>query len=223
MSRDLTIRSLPEPVRERLADVRSSGLVVVSRGSLVEARRTPLEVRKAQDGTVAGVTGYATTWNSEYDVYGGPAAGGWTETIAEGAADKSLAERDDVRFLINHEGLPLARTKSGTLTLKADSMGLLCDAPELDGLNPRVVELLSALQRGDVDQMSFAFIVLRQEWNGDYTMRTITELQLFDVSAVTYPANPATIIGTRADAVPAVETGLPLSLAVALAEAAALR
>jgi HK97 family phage prohead protease len=220
---DLTLRSLPAEVRDRIRDVRSSGLAVVSRGNLVEARRTLLEVRKGEDGTTRGVAGYATTWGTEYDVYGGPDAGGWVETIQAGAADKSLAERDDTRFLLNHEGLPLARTKSGTMELLADSLGLLVQVASLDMANPRAVELMSALDRGDVDQMSFAFMVMRQEWNGDYTVRTITELKLFDVSAVTYPANPATIIGARSDTPAPVVPGMSLSLAIAMAEAAALR
>jgi phage head maturation protease len=54
------------------------------------------------------------------------------------------------------------------------------------------------MERGDLDEMSFAFQVIRQEWSPDYTQRDITEVKLFDVSVVTYPANPATSVGLRA-------------------------
>ncbi len=104
-----------------------------------------------------------------------------------------------MRLLINHDGLPLARTKSGTLTLEQDDVGLLCDA-HLDGESPLVRSLKSAMDRGDADQMSFAFRVTQQDWNDDYTDRTIREAQLFDVSVVTYPANPATSVSLRSAA-----------------------
>jgi hypothetical protein len=149
----------------------------------------------------------------------GGAPFGWSETIARGAATKSIAERDDVRFLLNHEGLPQARSRGlviDTMRLTADDIGLRVDIDHLDERNPRVIELLSAVDRGDVDQMSFAFQVIRQDWNGDYTVRHITELRLFDVSAVTYPANPATIIAARATL--DVARTFPLSLALAQAE-----
>lgn len=179
------------------SDLRQVGVAArTGDAHIAEARRHQLEYRALEDGTMS-VTGYALTWNTWYDVAGGPAAGGWSETILRGALDKALAERDDVRFLINHEGTPLARTASGTMTLVSDDIGLRVDIPALDMSNPKAQELRSALERGDVDQMSWAFRVVRQEWNSDYTERTIREVRIFDVSAVTFPANPATIIGVR--------------------------
>lgn len=222
-------RSIPAEVRRRvdldgnLSAFVESGLVVRSRANMAEARRTaaPLEIRENDDGTVH-LTGYATTWETSYDVAGGP-PWGWTETIARGAASKSLAERDDVRFLINHEGLALARNASRTMTLEADDLGLLVDVPALDvRSNVFSGALASAIRRGDVDQMSFAFYVHRQEWNDDYTERRISELELVDVSAVTYPANPATIIGLRSAALADSETQ-GRSLTLAAAQAFALR
>lgn len=214
--------SLPEVVRRRLAD---SDLDLIDpdfydrRGiHFVDVRRAPCEVRVNDDGTVH-FTGYATTWDTWYDVAGGPPYG-WSESIARGAASRSLAENADVRFLFDHEGIPMARTKSKTMTLEADDVGLLSDVPSADvQRNVFAQALHSAIDRGDVDEMSFAFKVIRQEWNGDYTERRILELRLFDVSAVSFPANPATIIGVR-NQPPEVETkgGMPLSLARALAE-----
>lgn len=220
--RDLLTRSLPDAVRDRLgvdtAALVDATLAARTANGIVESRSSLIEVREVNDG-VFHVQGYAATWDTVYDVAGG-APYGWAETIARGAVSKSLAERDDVRFLLNHEGLPLARTKSGTMTLASDDIGLLVDVPQLDLTNPRSAELRSALERGDVDEMSWAFMVTRQEWNDDYTERRILEARMHDVSAVSFPANPATIIGLRT-AEPTGERGaFPLSLA--LAQAAAL-
>jgi HK97 family phage prohead protease len=135
---------------------------------------------------------------------GGPANGGFTETIARGAAAKSAAEAD-VRLLANHEGLPLARTKSGTLQLESDDIGLKVRAT-LDPANPAAAEVRSAMERGDVDQMSFAFKVLRDSWDAGYDNRTISEVKLFDVSLVTDPANPATVVKLRSDDAPKSES-----------------
>lgn len=223
----ITPTGLPDEVVRRLSDVDTSTTIRMVRGKPAEARArfNGVEVRQNEDGTIH-VAGYATTFNTDYDLYGGPSAMGWTERIAPGAFTKALAENDDVRFLVNHDGLPLARTKSHTLLLEQDDLGLRMEA-NLDPANPTVTELTSALRRGDVDQMSFAFSVTRQEWNDDYTDRTIREVRLYDVAAVTYPANPATIIGVRADvpttSTPEVEDseprGYPLTLALAEAQA----
>ena len=155
-----------------------------------------LEVRATPDGG-AILEGYATVYDYAYSI-GDVDRGGFMETIMSGAAAKSAGEAD-VRLLINHEGIPLARTKSGTMTLTSDDIGLRVMA-ELDPSNPVSASLRSAMERGDMDQMSFAFRVLRDEWNDDYSMRKIYELKLFDVSMVTYPANPATVAKVRNDA-----------------------
>jgi HK97 family phage prohead protease len=154
-----------------------------------------LEVRATPDGG-AILEGYATVYDYAYSI-GDVDRGGFMETIMGGAAAKSAGEAD-VRLLINHEGIPLARTKSGTMTLESDDIGLRVTA-ELDPMNPLSASLRSAVERGDMDQMSFAFRVLRDEWNSDYSERKIYELKLFDVSAVTFPANPATIAKVRSD------------------------
>ena len=157
------------------------------------------EIRANEDTNTVDVQGYATTYNSSYPVYGGPEKGGWNETIARGACKKSLMEHADVRFLLNHEGMPLARSRgkdSDTLTLSEDEIGLYM-ATSIALKDPQAQSLASALEREDVDQMSFAFRVIREEWNDEYTERIIKEVELIDVSAVTYPANPTTLIGLR--------------------------
>lgn len=166
-------------------------------------RLADLELRDAGSDTVE-LRGYATVWDYSYEVAGGPQMGGWTETMAAGAATRTLNAKPDVRLLVNHEGLPLARTKSGTLQLHADERGLMVVAPALDLRNPAVQELRSAMDRGDVDEMSMGFRVTRNEWNADYTDRVIREIALdvsgADVSVVTFPANPATVAQMRAAA-----------------------
>jgi len=193
----------------------------------VEHRRLA-DVELRMDGDTPVLEGYALVYEFRYDVAGGPSAGGFTEVIARGAAAKSAKEAD-VRLLVNHDGVPLARSKGGegTLALESDDIGLKVRA-ELDPANPTVQELRSAMSRGDLDQMSFAFRIPkgenRQEWSSDYSLRTIREVQLFDVSVVTYPANPATVAKLRTDEAPAEEatdtvvTGRSLDVARAQAE-----
>jgi HK97 family phage prohead protease len=156
-----------------------------------------LEVRATPDGG-ATLEGYATVYNFAYDLGGGPSQGGFTEIIASGAAAKSAGEAD-VRLLVNHDGIPLARTKSGTMTLQSDDIGLRVTA-QLDPTNPMAASLRSAMERGDMDQMSFAFKVIRDSWDAQYDVRTIHEVRLYDVSVVTYPASAATVAKLRNDA-----------------------
>lgn len=138
------------------------------------------------------LTGYASVFNAPYEVYGGPPMG-WTETIDRRAFDQTLSEKPDLHLLINHEGMPLARTKSGTLQLSADNHGLKVTA-QLDRSDPDVQRIEPKMQRGDMNEMSFAFCVLKQVWSENDTQRRITEISLDkgDVSLVNFGANPAT-------------------------------
>lgn len=149
-----------------------------------------VEARQADDGTMR-ISGYAAVFNDSSVPLP------FIERIAPGAFRKTLSETPDVRLLINHEGLPLARTKNGTLTLTEDSRGLYMDAVIADTQEGR--DLYTLIQRGDMDQMSFAFRVIRQKWNENRTERLLTELSLADgdVSVVTYPAYPTTSVEAR--------------------------
>ncbi len=86
-------------------------------------------------------------------------------------------------------GIPLARTSSGTLELEEDDYGLFVKA-ELDPSNPTVAEVASAMKRGDLNEMSFAFQAIKDEFDESGQNRSVNEARLFDVSVVTYPANP---------------------------------
>ena len=166
-----------------------------------------IETREAEDGAMR-LSGYAAVFNDASVPLP------FSERIAPGAFRKTLSETPDVRLLINHEGLPLARTKNGTLTLSEDEVGLRFDADLPDTTEAR--DLWTLIQRGDVDQMSFAFRVIRQKWSADRTERTLTEVSLADgdVSVVTYPAYPTTSVEARehlANAIQAVKEGREVS------------
>ena len=140
-----------------------------------------LELR--MDGENPVVVGYGAVFNSESNDLGG-----FREFIAPGAFEGRL--EDDVRFLINHDGLPLARTTNGTLRLSVDEKGLKYEAK----LNPNVStsrDLIELLKDGTINQSSFAFIVEDDSWEmkDGMNVRTINKVsRLYDVSAVTYPA-----------------------------------
>ena len=149
-----------------------------------------IETREAEDGTMR-MAGYAAVFNEASLPLP------FIERIAPGAFSKTLQETPDVRLLANHEGLPMARTKNGTMRLYEDETGLFFEAELANTQEAR--DLYTLVSRGDVDQMSFAFRVIRQNWSKDRTERTLTEVSLADgdVSIVTYPAYPATSVEAR--------------------------
>jgi HK97 family phage prohead protease len=158
-----------------------------------EDRRRPfegMELREQSNGTLR-FTGYASVTETPYEMQ--DFLGDYTEVVRRGAFSKTLAEGADVPFKLNHDGMTLARTKSGTMRLSEDSTGLHVEA-DLDPGNGQVRDIRSAMERGDLDEMSFAFRVTRQEWSPDWTQRDITEVNMNkgDVSIVNYGANPHT-------------------------------
>jgi hypothetical protein len=224
---DLDYRNLPPLVLARLAEGfgeavvsarREPALHITYQGRKLEHRaHRGVELRAGDDGTPI-IDGYATVYEHPYEVMGGPPYG-WTETIARGAADKSIAEQDEVYLFFDHEGLPLSATKAGTLTLESDKMGLRNES-RIDPRSSYSMEIVNRLERGELDAMSFAFRAVRQEWNEDYTERRILETKLYDVSVVSFPANPATVVQLRGDVVAELPApGMPLGLALAMVAA----
>jgi HK97 family phage prohead protease len=151
---------------------------------------TGLEIRDDSDGF--SLNGYASTFDQPYDM------GWYTESVDPGAFKRTLGQKPDVRLLINHDGLPLARTTSGTLTLDTDSKGLRVSAA-LDPTDPDVAALAPKMRRGDLNQMSFGFRTIEDIWENDMSKRTLRQLDLNngDVSVVTYPANPNASVAIR--------------------------
>lgn len=129
-------------------------------------------------------TGYAAKFDTRsHDL------GGFKETIRSGTFSRAIREGQDVRSLINHDpGLILGRTRSGTLKLAEDSTGLHYEVDAPDTSYAR--DLAESMQRGDVTQSSFGFRAILDDWQkeGRSTLRTLIDVDLLDVSPVTYPA-----------------------------------
>ena len=165
-----------------------------------------IELRAMTEGNT--LVGYAAVWDSPSEPLP------WTEFVRRGAFRKTIKDGADVRLLIDHDGVPLARTKSGTLTLAEDEIGLRIEA-QLDESNPDAAKLMSALRRGDVSQMSFAFQTVKDSWSTDKRTRELKEVRLYDVSVVTYPAYEETVAELRSannTVTDSVKTVSPLAL-----------
>lgn len=183
------ITALPAPRSEETS-------MIEERKAMATAERITMtaEVRAVdtEDGSLK-IGGYAATFNAE-------ATGlNFREVIAPGAFTRALASNDPVFLLVNHdmEGIPLASTQSGTLQLRQDKTGLYMEAT-LDSANPKAQELSSALRRGDMDKMSFAFKVSPDGQTRDAGLRTLTDIErLYEVSVVTLPAYDSTSVGMR--------------------------
>ena len=155
-------------------------------------RSTEFQTREA-DGK-RYIDGYFALFNSEYRF--SPFA---FETIDPGAFD--LNRDSDVRALTNHDTtLVLGRTTAGTLQLQVDERGLwgsiLINENDQDAVNA-----YERVRRGDVNQCSFGFNVLRDDVErGDdgQTVWHLEEVELFEVSVCTFPASPETSIDARA-------------------------
>jgi HK97 family phage prohead protease len=136
--------------------------------------------------------GYAALFNSWSEDLGG-----FREQVAPGAFTKALVT-DDVRALVNHNpDMVLGRNRSGTLTLTEDERGLHFDVVAPDTQWAR--DLRESVKRGDINQCSFGFLCLRDDWRtaDGKDERTLLECRLFDVSIVTYPAYESTQASAR--------------------------
>lgn len=156
-----------------------------------EKRGGHLGVETRAEDEKRTLTGYAAVFNSDTDI-----GGWWTERIATGAFSDTIS--GDIRALIDHDtGRIIGRTKSGTLRLKQDERGLAVeiDVPNTTNGN----DLWELVERGDISGMSFGFRVTKQEWDEtiDPPVRTIQAVELFEVSAVAFPAYDDTEIGKR--------------------------
>jgi uncharacterized protein len=174
------------------------------RGTIAPAREQrilavpDLQVRAEGDGKPPVIEGYAAVFNQPSVVMSDWAMGGFREFVAPGAFKKTLSDGADVRALVNHNpDYVLGRTKSGTLSLREDGHGLHME------IHPPATrwaeDLITTMQRGDIDGSSFGFQAIRDRWGQGQTPegetideRYVLEARLFDVSVVTYPAYPQT-------------------------------
>lgn len=154
--------------------------------------QTKLETRAAE-GEDMVIEGYFAVFNKPTELWRGA-----FEEISPEAFNGTLG--NDIRGLINHETtLVLGRNKSGTLELKADSHGLWGRVK----INPNDTDAMNVyerVKRGDVDQCSFGFNILAEdtEWRDDGTVKwTLREIDLHEVSVVTFPAYEETGVQAR--------------------------
>lgn len=163
-----------------------------------EMRATKREWNGKPMYNLLGIASVTETPYEMYDMFGP-----YEETIDHAAFNETLAADPDVAFLLNHRGMTMARTRSKegsqrTLSLRMVSEGLESDA----WLNPKrqdVADLITAIDDGNIDQMSFAFMLEEGWWSEDFSTFKITKLSIDrgDVSAVNYGANPYTSIAAR--------------------------
>ena len=139
------------------------------------------------------IEGYFSVFGSEYKMWDGA-----TETVDPHAFDDTI--NDDIRCLTNHKSeLVLGRTKAGTLELRIDEYGLF-GRVKINPNDRQALDLYERVKRGDVDQCSFGFDILEQEF--DYRQDgsvfiTLKKVKLYEVSVVTFPAYEDTYVAAR--------------------------
>ena len=178
-----------------------------------ETRFLEFEIRAEQTeerGSV--ITGQPIVFNQETDL------GVCRETIDAGALDTT--DLRDVRFLVGHDFsmVPLARSRNNnensTMQLMVNDEGMSIRVNLDTEGNPRAAELYSAIRRGDISGMSFAFTVDKDSWEGldtDSPLRHIRSInRVFEVSAVAFPAYEGTSIqaASEGDALESVRASL---------------
>lgn len=165
-----------------------------------------LTLTRADDDAPQRFAGHAAVFNSRTAI-GNPLTYGWYEEVAPGAFSKTIQEGDQ-RFLINHDPQWLvARVSAGDLRLAEDQVGLSVDS-DLDADLSYVRDLAVNLEKRRLTGMSFGFRVIKDDWDTETVetsdgqsvqveVRIIREVQLIEVSAVTFPAYEDTDAGLR--------------------------
>ena len=156
-------------------------------------RTVSTEFLTREDGEDLKIEGYFAVFDSVYEI-----APGMSESIAPGAFSKTLS--GDIRALTNHDTtLVLGRTKAHTLELREDSHGLW-GSIKINRNDADAMNLYERVKRGDVDQCSFGFNIrsedtdIREDGSVHWTLR---DVDLFEVSACTFPAYEETSISAR--------------------------
>ena len=179
-----------------------------------EVRFAPIELRTEQeDERVAYIEGYPIVFNQETDM------GEWREVIDPGTVSDDKMLRD-VALMVGHDfgSIPLAHSRrnngSGTMQLTAADEGVFMRAAlDVEG-NPKAKEAYSAVKRGDLSGMSFAFTVSKERWEDLDTDRPLRRIlsfgRIFEVSLVAFPAYPGTSVqaASEGDALESVRASL---------------
>ena len=164
-----------------------------------EYRTMFLEVKEIEDESKI-VEGYASTFNSPYELWRTP------EVIISEQVDRHAfdeTDMDDVIMQYDHQGRVFARKSNNTLTVMPDDTGLLINA-DLGGTTIGR-QLYEEIKGGYTNKMSFGFTVTEDTWDDEKgedgvirSLRTIMKVgKLYDVSAVSLPANDQTSISAR--------------------------
>ncbi|MCP1764997.1 MULTISPECIES: HK97 family phage prohead protease [Bradyrhizobium] len=144
------------------------------------------------------ITGFAVVFGDETVI-----AGEFRERIAAGAFTRTLKEKPDVVMLLDHDsGRVLGRTAARTLSLRENSAGLYF-ALTVDPSTPEGQTALGTVGRQDVRGCSFGFRVRAEAWEdgGDrLPLRTITDLDLYELTLTAFPAYPTTSAAMRSTA-----------------------
>lgn len=140
------------------------------------------------------LVGYAALFNKPAELWPD-----FIEKIAPGAFARTLREGADVRALVDHDSSQiLGRNKAGTLSLEENTKGLKVRIEPPDTTVGR--DIVTNIRAGNVDQMSFAFrtvAVTYEEKKDGTVISTLEDVDLFDVSVVTYPAYKDTKVDVR--------------------------
>lgn len=191
----------------RISERRTAGLSEVLERRTRALSDTDVRLVRTADGTPQRFAGHASVFNSRTAI-GNPLTWGWYEEVAPGAFAKTLAE-GDARMLVDHDSrLLVARVSADDLRLAEDDIGLAVDA-DLDAELSYVRDLVRNLEKRRITGMSFGFYVVRDDWTvedvdtsdghtAQVEVRTIREVRLLEVSAVTFPAYADTDAGLRA-------------------------
>jgi uncharacterized protein len=160
-----------------------------------------LTVREAANGSgyIGILEGHAAVFNSdslEFAGYGKP----WVERIAPGAFKRTLAEQPDVKALWSHRADAILARSPGTLSLSEDDKGLRVEIKLIDTQQNK--DVLASVRAGLVDSMSFGFSARSVKWEEgkERDVRTLLDVDLFEVSPVVWPAYPDTAISARSAA-----------------------
>lgn len=191
----MALRSLLASEERRDLGVAEAGIEIRTSDATDDSAGSPLFV------------GHAAVFNSRTAI-GNPLTWGFYEQCATGCFTKTLAE-GDARMLVDHEtAMVVSRVSAGTLRLNQDKTGLAVESDLDTGLS-YVSDLEANLRNGNITGMSFGFYVVKDQWDSETVstsdgeeaeieIRTILEVKLLEVSAVTFPAYEETDAGLRA-------------------------
>lgn len=160
-----------------------------------ELRYAAKELRASGNGSERKISGYAAKFNNLSEDLGG-----FREKLAPGCFTRTLSLGADVRMLVDHDSSKiLGRTKAGTLTLTQDNVGLRFACVLPDTQTGR--DVYENIRLGNLSDCSFGFYCTDEDFSEDPQgrglIRTVSDLDLFDCSVVTYPAYPGTEVNAR--------------------------